>query len=93
MYTYIYIHIYIYVVNTSDQNFLGSNNVASHPWIESNDDDDDKDDDDGDDDDDNDNDDGDNNDDNDDDVVYLKKITTRVSENLTLHKNGDQPKA
>jgi hypothetical protein len=31
-----------------------------------------------------------NDDDND---VYLKKITTRVSQNLILHKNADQPKA
>jgi hypothetical protein len=31
-------------------------------------------------------------DDNDDDV-YLKKITTRVSQNLILQKNVDQPKA
>jgi hypothetical protein len=29
----------------------------------------------------------------DDDDVYLKKITTRVSQNLILHKNADQPKA
>jgi hypothetical protein len=29
----------------------------------------------------------------DDDDVYLKKITTRVSQNLLLHKNADQPKA
>jgi hypothetical protein len=29
--------------------------------------------------------------DNDDDV-YLKKITTRVSQNLIIHKNADQPK-
>jgi hypothetical protein len=30
---------------------------------------------------------------NDDDDVYLKKITTRVSQNLILHKNANQPKA
>ncbi len=29
----------------------------------------------------------------DDDDVYLKKITTRMSQNLILHKNADQPKA
>jgi hypothetical protein len=29
----------------------------------------------------------------DDDDVYLKKITTRVSQNLILHRNADQPKA
>jgi hypothetical protein len=29
----------------------------------------------------------------DDDDVYLKKITTRVLQNLILHKNTDQPKA
>jgi hypothetical protein len=28
-----------------------------------------------------------------DDDVYLKKVTTRVSQNLILHKNADQPKA
>jgi hypothetical protein len=28
----------------------------------------------------------------DDDDVYLKKITTRVSQNLILHKNADQRK-
>jgi hypothetical protein len=28
----------------------------------------------------------------DDDDVYLKKITTRVSQNLILYKNADQPK-
>jgi hypothetical protein len=39
---------------------------------------------------DDDNDGGDGDDDND---VYLKKITTRVSQNLILHKNADQPKA
>jgi hypothetical protein len=54
-----------------------------------NDDDDDYDDDDNHDDD-NDNDNDDNDDDNDD--VYLKKITTRVSQNMILHKNADQPK-
>jgi hypothetical protein len=32
-------------------------------------------------------------DDEDDDDVYLKKITKRVSQNLILHKNADQPKA
>jgi hypothetical protein len=26
------------------------------------------------------------------DDVYLKKITTRMSQNLILHKNADQPK-
>ncbi len=25
--------------------------------------------------------------------IYYKKITTRVSQNLILHKNADQPKA
>jgi hypothetical protein len=40
----------------------------------------------------NDDDDDEGDDDNDDDV-YLKKITTRVSQNLILHKNADQPKA
>jgi hypothetical protein len=39
--------------------------------------------------DDNDNNDG---DDNDIDDVYLKKITTRVSQNLILHRNADHPK-
>jgi hypothetical protein len=34
-----------------------------------------------------------NDDDDDDDDVYLKKSTTRVSQNLILHKNADQPKA
>jgi hypothetical protein len=29
----------------------------------------------------------------DDDDVYLKKITTRVSQNLILIRNADQPKA
>jgi hypothetical protein len=29
----------------------------------------------------------------DDDDVYLKKITTRVSQNLILHRDADQPKA
>jgi hypothetical protein len=29
----------------------------------------------------------------DDDNVYFKKITSRVSQNLILHKNADQPKA
>jgi hypothetical protein len=29
----------------------------------------------------------------DDDDLYLKKITTRVSQNQILHKNEDQPKA
>jgi hypothetical protein len=29
----------------------------------------------------------------DDNDVYFKKITTRVSQNLFLHKNADQPKA
>jgi hypothetical protein len=28
-----------------------------------------------------------------DDDVYFKKITTRVSQNLILHRNADQPKA
>jgi hypothetical protein len=32
-------------------------------------------------------------DDDDDDDVYLKKITTRASQNLILHRNADQPKA
>jgi hypothetical protein len=32
-------------------------------------------------------------DDDDDDDVYLKKITTRVSQNLILSKNTDQPNA
>jgi hypothetical protein len=43
----------------------------------------------------NDDDDDDYEDDNDgdDDDVYLKNITTRVSQNLILHKNSDQPKA
>jgi hypothetical protein len=31
--------------------------------------------------------------DNYDDDIYLKMITTRVSQNLILHKNADQPKA
>jgi hypothetical protein len=31
--------------------------------------------------------------DDDDDDVHLRKITTRVSQNLILHKNADQPKA
>jgi hypothetical protein len=31
--------------------------------------------------------------DDDDDDVYLKMITTTVSQNLILHKNADQPKA
>jgi hypothetical protein len=31
--------------------------------------------------------------DDDDDEVYLKRITTRVSQNLILLKNADQPKA
>jgi hypothetical protein len=29
----------------------------------------------------------------DDDDTYLKKITTRVSQNLILHRNADQPNA
>jgi hypothetical protein len=32
-------------------------------------------------------------DDDDNDDVYFKKITTRVSQNVILHKNADQPKA
>jgi hypothetical protein len=32
-------------------------------------------------------------DDNDDDVYLVRKIKTKVSENLILHKNADQPKA
>jgi hypothetical protein len=32
-------------------------------------------------------------DDDDDDHVYFKKITTRISQNLSLHKKADQPKA
>jgi hypothetical protein len=32
-------------------------------------------------------------DDDDDDDVYFKKISTRVSQYLILHKNADQPKA
>jgi hypothetical protein len=32
-------------------------------------------------------------DDDDDDDVYLKKITTRVSQNSIPHRNADQPKA
>jgi hypothetical protein len=32
-------------------------------------------------------------DDDDDDDVYFKKITTRMSQNLILHKNADQPRA
>jgi hypothetical protein len=35
----------------------------------------------------------DNDGDDDEDDVYLKNITTRVSQNLILHKNSDQPKA
>jgi hypothetical protein len=31
--------------------------------------------------------------DDDDDDVYLKNVATRVSQNLILHKNADQPKA
>jgi hypothetical protein len=31
--------------------------------------------------------------DDDDDDIYFKKITARVSQNLILHKNADQPKA
>jgi hypothetical protein len=57
--------------------------VRVNPIRPDDDDDDDDDDEDGYDDDD---------DDDDDDDVHLKKITTKVSQNLIRHKNADQPK-